>query len=151
MPIYTTIDNWEQVKDLKQGEIFQFRKIINDAMSKNKDVSFMFKEGLTPNKDYREPYIYSYDINDTLMDRGEFVNNLERLIQYANQILAGSSMKYYQNYKFDIMGNWTEGRIILIKKKDYNANMKDRRKSVKKFYKDTYKQTKKTIKNMLFS
>ena len=150
MPIYTTVDNWEQVKGLRQGEIFQFRKIIKDALSKNKELNSMFQQGLTPNTDYREPYIYSYDINDSLLDRGTFVNDLEGLIQTANQLLTKDSRKYYANYRFDIVGSWTVGKIILIKKTEYKADMKDRKSSVKKFYKQTYKDVKQDIKDRLW-
>ena len=156
MPIYTNTDSWKVVNNLRQGEIFMFRDILRKAMKNSK---FAYKHdkdfigSLEPNTNYNEPYIYSYNIADSLLDRGQYIKELENLIKVANFDMS-QSKKYYNKYKFDILGTWTEGKIIIMMRyqlteKEAEELEKKKKKTVKKFYKDTYKKTKEKAKDIL--
>lgn len=150
-------DNWKIIKVLKQGEIFMYRDIIKKAL---KDSKFEYRydkdfiSSLKPNKDYSEPYIYSYDISDTLLDRGQFVKELEDLLKVANYEMS-QSKKFYNKYKFDILGSWTTGQIVVMARyelteKEQKELDKRKNKEVAKFYKRTGKDIDKGIKNLVY-
>lgn len=150
-------DNWKVLKTLKQGEIFMYRDVIRKALKNSKfeyryDKDFI--SSLKPNKDYSDPYIYSYDISDTLLDRGQFVKELEDLLKVANYEMS-QSKKFYNKYKFDILGSWTTGQIIVMSRyelteKEQQELDKRKKKEVKKFYKQTGKEVKKTVKDLKY-
>lgn len=150
-------DNWKILKVLKQGEIFMYRDVIKKAL---KDSKFEYRydkdfiSSLKPNKDYSEPYIYSYDISDTLLDRGQFVKELEDLLKVANYEMS-QSKKFYNKYKFDILGSWTTGRIVVMARyelteKEQKELDKRKNKEVAKFYKRTGKDIGKGVKNLTY-
>ena len=59
--------------------------------------------------------VATYDYSKTNMDVYTYQSNLEQLINEANKKI--SKNKKYDNYKFDIMGNWTIGKVIIMQKK----------------------------------
>ena len=150
-------DNWKILKALKQGEIFMYRDVIKKAL---KDSKFEYRydkdfiSSIKPNKDYSEPYIYSYDISDTLLDRGQFVKELEDLLKVANYEMS-QSKKFYNKYKLDILGSWTTGQIVVMSRyelteKEQQELDKRKKKEVKKFYKQTGKEVKKAAKDLKY-
>ena len=145
MPIYTDINNWKLVPSLRQGEILMFRDVIKKAMKDSKFDYRTDKDFLTSfsaNSEYNEPYIYSYDISNSLLDRGQYAKELEDLIKVANYHLS-QSKKWYNKYKFDILGSYTVGKIIVLIRYDLTEKEKKdiekkKTKTIKKFYKGIY-------------
>lgn len=60
-----------------------------------------------------EVYIAKYDYSRSNINEYQYMQSLETLVNNANIALKNS----FKNYKFDIMGNWTIGKIIIMKKK----------------------------------
>lgn len=69
----------------------------------------IFLSSIKTNTDYNKGYIASYDINLTRENTETYSTKLECLINYCNRELLN------KNFKFDIVGSWTVGRIIIMK------------------------------------
>lgn len=136
------------ITNLRLGEKYIFKKIITKA-SKNKHYLYKddnFISNLDYNQDTDEPYLYSYDINSTLLDRGDFMQKLEALINVANREIS-LSKKYYNNYRFEIVGDNTKGKIIVMRKSTLTS--KNIKSIDKKMSKEIRKDMTKFAKNKL--
>lgn len=120
MPIYcnygTTKAPYSRVTNLNYKDIMKLSKIIFEAkksfMYKSDDVFCRSVEiNLTsePNK------IATFNFFRTGIDDSAYIQRLEALINEAN-ILLVKNKKYANDYRFDIMGSWTYGEIIIMKK-----------------------------------
>lgn len=113
-------DDWVLITSLSKGEIFTFRQYIFEAKKKFKyknDRAFL--KTLIPNEEFKKPYIYRFDatINKTIDN--EYILKIQNLLEEANKYMSKQSMngkKIYGDYKLDIMGTWSTGYIVLMKK-----------------------------------
>ena len=108
--------------DLKFKDIVKFKEILMKAKR-----SYMYKDEEEFNNSVQlynivdlSYDIATYDIQRTSLDDKSFIANLEQLLITSNDLLRrspyGRSNRGY--FRFDIMGNWTKGHIvILIQKK----------------------------------
>ena len=61
----------------------------------------------------------SYDIKRTSLDDKTFIQCLEQLLIECNIRLDKSKFSRKKNkFRFDIMGNWTKGEIVILIKKN---------------------------------
>lgn len=120
MPIYGDMfkkNNWVIELYMNQLEILSYIKILKEAKTK-----FLYKydevflssidENFKCNEVY---YIASYDYSKTGMSESLYIHELENLIDTCNLIMRNK--KKYNNYKFDIAGSWTDGKIIIMRNK----------------------------------
>lgn len=127
MPLldYGRPDNWELYTDLNRGELFMFRKFVFDAKKSfkyKKDKDFIAT--LEPNTDYSKPYLYTYD--STRGDKDlEYSDKLQNLVEEANKILFKEfkNNKDMKGYRIDIMGNWSNGSIVILQSKNKQDNV----------------------------
>lgn len=92
-----TIDQSDAAKSIKDINIKVLTKgveYINELKTKAPYIALF----------YNDP---KYSIPDAL-----YINMMESLIFHSNKLLDGKS-----KYKFDIVGSWTNGKIILLEKK----------------------------------
>jgi thymidine kinase len=62
--------------------------------------------------------IAKYDIDSIVIPEANFIQELEALILQCNNLVKNDDMKFkYRKIKFDIMGSWTKGEIIVLVKK----------------------------------
>ena len=119
MPIYgygIMSAPWTIENELKKETLVKLRKIIRSAKSSfDHSNDQVFCSSIKDNVDMIEPYIASYDMSKTNMSVALYQSYMESLVQEANFIL--SKKNKFNNYKFDIMGNWQIGKIIIMKKK----------------------------------
>lgn len=118
MPIYCdTKNNWKLVKsieDIKPTDIMPLRNIITEAKesfeySKNK----AFTNSIVIYSDFNVN-MARYNIAGTGIDESVYITALEAFIYECNKILAAKNKARYKKLKYDIMGNWTQGQIILM-------------------------------------
>lgn len=117
MPIYgktLTPPPWVLETKLTKQKIIRLRTIFNRVLRyEHKGIQQTLKQNTT----YDKPYIYTFDSN---LYSGTFQNyssNLEALINLANTELKKDKM-FGTDYRFDIMGNWSFGNIIVMKRSD---------------------------------
>lgn len=118
MPIYgfgVSGAPWTRCVEMKKETLAKFIEIFNKAKKPYQVKNPAFYSSIKNNTQLVELYIASYDISKSNIPVGLYDNYLETLIQEANLLL--SSKKKYNNYKFDIMGNWEMGKVILMEKK----------------------------------
>lgn len=114
MPIYNpNYNTWKVCKSIKIKMFFnlvnKFRETLH--LSENK----AFKESVHLNGDINECYIGIFDYSKSGITVAQYQNLMEDLIYRANVELA--KKKKFDNYKFDIYGSWTSGKIIILDKK----------------------------------
>lgn len=142
MPIYSDKLNSQKFKVVTKIEIREFEKLLN-TFKKAKE-SFPYKNkyyflksieldeagkslefyGIKSTIDYflgtdlskvedKFPYISKF-YNDPKLNINDYnyIMMMESLINYSNSILPKNS-----KYKFDIVGSWTNGKVIILEKK----------------------------------
>lgn len=124
MPVYVNPkEDYKLPKtgDLSFKEVVELKKIILQAKK-----SYMYKYEEEFN-DSVEPYniidlcynLASYDIKRTSLDDKTFIQCLEQLLIECNIRLDKSKFGRKKNkFRFDIMGNWTKGEIVILIKKN---------------------------------
>lgn len=145
MPIYgktLTPPPWVLETNLNKQKIIRLRTIFNRVlkMEDNRGVA----QTLKPNETYDKPYLYTFDSN---LYPGTFNNysaNLEEVINMANTELQKDKV-FGPDYRYDIMGNWSFGDIIIMKRSDMMAA--DYKKQVEKYAKLVKKKIKKVLGN----
>jgi hypothetical protein len=132
MPIYgktLTPPPWVLETKLNKQKIIRLRTIFQRVLrNENKGV----QQTLKPNEIYDKPYLYTFDCN---LYTGTFQNystNLEELINLANAELRKDKV-FGKDYRFDIMGNWSFGNIIVMKRSDMLKS--DYKKQIDKYEK----------------
>ena len=134
MPIYgkaLTPPPWILETKLSKQSILKLRTIFNRAL---KDNHTGVQLTLTPNEDYSKPFLYTFDSTKYSGTFNNYSTDLEALINKANVELAKDKI-YGKDYRFDIMGNWSWGNIIIMKRSDIMRA--DYRKQVEKYEKET--------------
>lgn len=111
MPIYGYGTNgapWIRVTEMSSVKLAKMMKKVKDA---EKEFKFdeVFLHSIIYNKDFDEVYIAKYDFSKTGMDIYTYQKQIEKLIFIA-------SKKAGANYKFDIMGTFSIGKIIIMTK-----------------------------------
>ena len=120
MPIYgktLTPPPWVLETKLNKQKIIRLKTIFNKALkNENKGVQMT----LRPNETYDKPYLYTFDVNLYSGTPQNYSTNLEELINLANRELKKDKV-FGKDYRFDIMGNWSFGDIIIMKRSDMLA------------------------------
>ena len=143
MPIYgktLTPPPWILEKKLNRQKILQLRVIFNRAL---KNETNGVQQTLVENTEYTKPYLYSYDSMKYPGLVDNYSTNLENLIRKANLELSKDKV-YGKDYRFDIMGNWSFGNIIVMKRSDILAS--DYKKQIDKYNKEVKKKIDKVSK-----
>lgn len=118
MPIYgfgTITAPWSLAKAVKPKDYYKLRDIFKRA-KKTFEYSNaeLFIRNIKTCSEYNNNIIASYDSSKLGIDIAQYQIMLEKLVGYANKLLGES--KRFEKYKFDIMGNWTVGNIIIMEK-----------------------------------
>lgn len=120
MPIYNSPlakAPWVVVKKMEKKRLKKYIDVFKDSMKSfpgRRD--FTFLSSIDVNASLTKCYIAEYDIHKTAHAVGDYQNKLESLVREANnQLNKHSKLK---DIKFDIIGNWTYGKVILIEKKE---------------------------------
>ena len=143
MPIYgktLTPPPWILEKKLNRQKILQLRVIFNRVL---KNETNGVQQTLVENTEYNKPYLYSYDSMKYPGLVDNYSTNLENLIRKANLELSKDKV-YGKDYRFDIMGNWSFGNIIVMKRSDILAS--DYKKQIDKYNKEVKKKIDKVSK-----
>lgn len=115
MSIEYTIDN-----DLTTTQIADFIKVLNRARTEYeyKD-NTRFWTTIHINLGMEASYIATYDIAKSSIPFASYKYILEALLDRCNYILINDKrlVKKYRNYKFDVIGTWEDGKIIMTSKK----------------------------------
>lgn len=120
MPIYgfngTGMAPYSRVTDIKRDKLSKFVTILEKA---KKEFMYSHDEIFCRNIELNlfckdTSYVAKYNMFRTGIDESTYIFRLEALINEANVILAKNK---YSNYRFDIMGSWTMGQIILMEMK----------------------------------
>lgn len=119
MPIYGSLiknQSWVVEKNIKLKDLAKYIKIFKEAMetfeySKNK----VLLNSITLNLIMDEVYVAEFDVHRTIMNESDYMNQMVKLIEAANEILRKN--KKINNVYFDIYGQYTCGKIIIMKKK----------------------------------
>ena len=119
MPIYgyQLMENpWELEKNISEIDLLKYIKIIKTAESEfpyKRDNSFL--SSIHYNLFNNGPYVAEYDFSKSGISDGSYIQQMFALINQANALL--NKQYKYQKIKFDIMGSWTIGRIIVMRQK----------------------------------
>lgn len=114
MPIYGNygVNNapWVKINEMATSELAKLMMIFKKA---EKKYSFddVFLKSIIYNDKMKQVYIATYDISKTNMNEFTYRTQLEGLIKYANEMIIKK-----KNIKFDIMGTWVTGKIIIMTK-----------------------------------
>lgn len=117
MPIYAfglVSAPWVICKSIDVKKLVEFIKIFKKVEKEFKSNEYFIKS-ITYNTKLDNCYIAKYDSSKTNIETYHYQQNIESMINKANEIL--SKKHSYDNYKFDIMGTWVNGRIIIMEKK----------------------------------
>lgn len=120
MPIYgktLTPPPWVLEKKLNKQKILKLQYIFNKVLKyENRGVAQTLKK----NEDFKLPYLYSFDSSLYPGTFNNYSSNLENVINLANTELRKDKV-FGKDYRFDIMGNWSFGNIIIMKRSDILA------------------------------
>ena len=147
MPIYgktLTPPPWVLETKLGKQKILILRRIFDKALKE--DDTGVAQTLIKNEKEYNKPYLYTFDATKYPGPQQNYAYHLETIINRANEYLKKEKMfnKHYNDssrndmdYRFDIMGNWSFGNIIIMKRSDmletdYKRQVKEYEKKVKK-------------------
>lgn len=118
MPIYgfgTIGAPWKIAEKVLPKNYYKLRDIFKKAKKSfeysNADI---FIKNIQVYSDYNNCTIATYDSSKLGIEVSQYQIMLEKLINEANNILNNYSN--FKNYKFDIIGNWTIGKVIIMEK-----------------------------------
>lgn len=107
---------WVVVTSIERKTLIKLRKVLKNAKTSFeycKEIAFC--KSVKDNEEMKDLYIASFDISGTNMDQYRYQTYVEALIRECNYLL---SMNYkYKKYKFDIIGQYYCGKIIIMEKK----------------------------------
>lgn len=143
MPIYgkrISKQTWVLEKNLNKNKIIKLRVIFNRVAKEDPNG---VQQSLVPNTDYSKPYLYSYDCHNSPTTYNNYSNDLEALINKANIALKKDKV-FGKDYVFDIMGNWSMGDIVVMKRTSMQKS--DYEKQIDRYQKVVDKKIKKISK-----
>ena len=118
MPIYASgliSAPWSVCKEIKRDKFIKMRKVFIQARHAFKYYNdTVFLSSIESNNKMEECFIASYDYSKTGMSLEVYYTRMEELIAECNRTLI---KKKVTNYKFDIVGSWSIGKIVLMEKK----------------------------------
>lgn len=121
MPIYgygTIGAPWSLAKDVLPKNYYKLRDIFKKARKTfqyhNSD---LFIKNIEICSEYNGNIIGTYDSSKLGIEASQYQLMLESLVLEANRILGESKNEKLAKYKFDIVGNWTIGKIVIMEKK----------------------------------
>ena len=120
MPVYGNYllaPPYSLVKNIDIKTFKELQKVFNYAkLTFTHHTDELFCKSIKINNNIDKPIIATYDVGNTMMAVPTYTEELEVLIKDANKQLKKYNKGKYNNYKFDITGNWTTGGIIIMKK-----------------------------------
>ena len=132
MPIYgyglMGGDPWVLCKKMELGRLLKLIEIFRDELHEQFKLDSVFINSIQVNTNPQKCFIADFDISKTNINIYTYQKNMEKVIMACNKILidekslklkiANKKIKYdFSNYKFDIMGSWTTGKVIIMQKK----------------------------------
>jgi hypothetical protein len=125
MPIYGSNflpDNWVIEKNISRQVATRLKVIFNQAFSTD-NIANSIKRSFVVNEDINEnrPFLYDFDYSRANMSKPTYNLRLQHTIEVANAKLIKN--KVLADYRFDIIGSWDSGQIIIMKK--YNMSASD--------------------------
>lgn len=116
MPVYgygTIGAPWSVCKEMEKKKLNKLLMIFKKVESEFK-LNEVFLHSIIYNTKLESCYIAKYDMSKTNIDTYVYQSMLEKMVETANLIL--SKNKGFKDYKFDISGTWTIGKVIIMKK-----------------------------------
>lgn len=130
MPIYgyglMGGDPWTLCEKMELGRLIKLIEVFDDKLYEEFKLNPVFMNSVQINTNLQKCFIADFDISKTNIDIYTYQNNIEKVIMRANRFLIDkkelklkkTKIKYdFSNYKFDIMGSWTTGKVIIMQKK----------------------------------
>lgn len=106
---------WSIDNDLSIKELSKYKDILVKAKKQFQySHDNVFCNSIKLNHKYKKKFIAEFDMGSTNMQIGAYQMYLEYLIAEANRILR---KKNKNNVRFDVIGSYTSGYIIIMKKK----------------------------------
>ena len=106
---------WTLCKGLNIKKLVKFIHIVKNSAKSEFKLNQVFLNSIKYNEEFKECYIASYDISKTNIEVARYQEYIEKIISLSNQVLLKNTK--YDKYKFDIAGNWTIGKIVIMEKK----------------------------------
>lgn len=91
------------IKNAKKTYIYHYHSTFNDSVNISYEA---------------DTSIASFDIFGTCISDADYVQMLEALLLESNKLLKQHTKFKYRKFQFDIVGNWTKGKISLFIKKE---------------------------------
>lgn len=130
MPIYgyglMGGDPWTLCEKMELGRLIKLIEVFDNELYEEFKLNPVFMNSVQINTNLQKCFIADFDISKTNIDIYTYQNNIEKVIMRANRFLIDkkelklkkTKIKYdFSNYKFDIMGSWTTGKVIIMQKK----------------------------------
>lgn len=130
MPIYgyglMGGDPWTLCEKMELGRLIKLIEVFDNELYEEFKLNPVFMNSVQINTNPQKCFIADFDISKTNIDIYTYQNNIEKVIMRANRFLIDkkelklkkTKIKYdFSNYKFDIMGSWTTGKVIIMQKK----------------------------------
>ena len=123
MPIYgyNAIEYpWMVCRELKRKELIELKKIFSIARRSCKYAdNDSFRKSIVCNISSESITIAKFDIHDSNLTEAAYTDAMEDLIMEANRILSRYDPHEINRdkYRFDIIGGWTVGRVMIIQRK----------------------------------
>ena len=127
MPIYgyhLIAEPWVLENQLRVKDLLKLQKYLKAALDKEfpDDVNFRTSIRMQRANSDGEYYSYiaSFDYSKSNIDQRYYTQKMERLINEANKAINTNRKEKikYSNYKFDILGSWSTGFIIIMKRNE---------------------------------
>jgi hypothetical protein len=119
MPIYGSSllpDRWKMEEKFTKQTLTRLKVIFNQAFNTD-PIARSIKPAFKANETGDKPYIYEFDYNRSGLSQSTFSLRLQHTIDIANNKLKADKV-YAKDYRFDIIGSWEEGQIIIMKRYD---------------------------------
>lgn len=122
MPIFNfkiSQGNWKIVSTVNRKDFYKLIKIFKSSYNsfafKDDKMLTAFRKSFTQFEDY-EKGIFSYDCNKTGINPYTYQLMLDAMINETNYYLSLPKNAKFKDYKFDIVGDFNVGRVILMKR-----------------------------------
>lgn len=102
---------WEIVNKMNITSLTKFIKIFSSEMNIMRKKNPIFIRSINLNIRMDETFIATYDYSKIGYTEYQYQSDMEALIEAANKRINNP------NYKFDITGSFTSGKVILMHKK----------------------------------
>ena len=122
MPIFNfkiAQGNWKIAKECNKKDFYKLIKIFKSAYKtfafKDDKLLKQFRYSFKQYESYENGF-FEYDFNNSKIDAFTYQLMLDSLIKEANYYLSLNKNAKYKKYKFDIIGDFTIGRVALMTK-----------------------------------